>query len=42
MGDGPDFKGVFDRLAKQVHLFERTTGGAYMARSKSATSRTTL
>ena len=31
IGDGADFKGVFDRLAKQVHLFERTTGGAYMA-----------
>ena len=26
IGDGVDFKGVFDRLAKQVHLFERTTG----------------
>ena len=31
IGDGADFKGVFERLAKQVHLFERTTGGAYMA-----------
>ena len=31
IGDGADFKGVFDRLAKEVHLFERTTGGAYMA-----------
>ena len=31
IGDGAEFKGVFDRLAKQVHLFERTTGGAYMA-----------
>ena len=31
IGDGNDFKGVYDRLNKQVHLFERTTGGAYMA-----------
>ncbi|MDP6084137.1 MAG: peptide chain release factor 3 [Verrucomicrobiota bacterium] len=31
IGDGADFKGLFDRLAKQVHLFERTTGGAYIA-----------
>lgn len=31
IGDGAEFKGVFDRLAKQMHLFERTTGGAYMA-----------
>src|SRR3982751_2825515 len=29
LGTGPDFKGVFDRLGKQVHLFERTAGGAY-------------
>src|SRR5687767_1522362 len=28
LGTGPDFKGVFDRRAKQVHLFERTHGGA--------------
>src|SRR3954467_4900175 len=31
LGQGQDFKGVFDRLGKQVHLFERTTGGAYRA-----------
>lgn len=31
LGTGFEFKGVFDRLAKQVHLFERTTGGAYKA-----------
>src|SRR5687768_3659430 len=31
LGDGPDFKGVFDREHKQVHLFERTVGGAYRA-----------
>lgn len=31
LGTGSDFRGVFDRLAKQVHLFERTVGGAYRA-----------
>ena len=31
IGSGIDFKGVFDRLAQQVHLFERTVGGAYRA-----------
>ncbi|PIQ29190.1 peptide chain release factor 3 [bacterium (Candidatus Blackallbacteria) CG17_big_fil_post_rev_8_21_14_2_50_48_46] len=31
LGTGFDFKGVFDRLAGQVHLFERTIGGAYKA-----------
>ena len=31
IGTGPDFKGVYDRLSKQVHLFERTAGGAYRA-----------
>src|SRR5436853_721802 len=31
IGTGIDFKGVFDRLEKQVHLFERTVGGAYRA-----------
>ena len=31
LGTGPSFKGVFDRLAKQVHLFERTVGGQYRA-----------
>lgn len=28
---GPFFKGVYDRMQKKVHLFERTTGGAYKA-----------
>ena len=28
---GPFFKGVYDRMNKSVHLFERTTGGAYKA-----------
>lgn len=31
LGMGADFKGVFDRLQKQVHFFERTPGGAYRA-----------
>ena len=31
LGSGPFFKGVFDRQTKQVHLFERTKGGAYRA-----------
>src|SRR5438105_11679252 len=31
IGTGIDFKGVYDRLKKQVHLFERTAGGAYRA-----------
>jgi peptide chain release factor 3 len=31
IGTGVDFKGVYDRLQKQVHLFERTAGGVYRA-----------
>ena len=31
MGDGADFKGVYDRRARQVNLFERTTGGLFRA-----------
>jgi peptide chain release factor 3 len=31
IGNGMDFKGVYDRLTRQVHLFERTVGGAYRA-----------
>ena len=31
LGDGVDFKGVFDRETNQVHLFERTVGGMYRA-----------
>src|SRR6476646_7088578 len=31
LGHGPSFQGVFDRLGRQVHLFERTVGGAYRA-----------
>src|ERR1043166_2194859 len=31
IGTGTDFKGVYDRLTKQVHLFERTAGGASRA-----------
>src|SRR5215218_6708410 len=31
LGTGPDFRGVYDRINKQVHLFERTAGGAHRA-----------
>jgi peptide chain release factor 3 len=31
IGSGNDFKGVYDRHAQQVHLFERTVGGKYRA-----------
>ncbi|MFV0336743.1 MAG: peptide chain release factor 3 [Chthoniobacterales bacterium] len=31
LGDGPEFKGIYDRQHKQVHLFEKTPGGAYRA-----------
>ena len=31
IGNGPEFRGVFDRRQHQVHLFERTVGGAYRA-----------
>jgi peptide chain release factor 3 len=31
IGDGPDFRGVYDRQSKTVHLFERTEHGARMA-----------
>ncbi len=31
LGNGPSFRGVFDRRSKQVHLFERVPGGAYQA-----------
>jgi len=31
MGDGPEFRGVFDRETLKVHLFERTAQGAYRA-----------
>lgn len=31
LGNGPSFKGVFDRRSRQVHLFERVPGGAYQA-----------
>jgi len=29
IGTGVEFKGIYDRLTKQVHLFERTDGGVY-------------
>lgn len=31
LGTGIDFKGVYDRQKKQVHLFEKTIGGAFKA-----------
>ncbi len=31
IGNGPDFKGVYDRQSHEVHLFERTVGGAFRA-----------
>ena len=31
LGSGADFKGVYDRAGRRVHLFERVTGGAYRA-----------
>ncbi len=31
LGTGIDFKGVFDRVSKEIHLFEKTTGGQFIA-----------
>lgn len=31
LGTGPDFRGVYDRLKRQVHLYERVPGGTYKA-----------
>ena len=31
LGNGPSFRGVFDRRTREVHLFERVPGGAYRA-----------
>src|SRR5579862_9990151 len=31
LGDGSDFRGVFDRQGKLVHFFERVPGGEYRA-----------
>lgn len=31
LGTGQEFRGIFDRRQKQVHLFERTPGGAFRA-----------
>ena len=31
LGDGPEFRGVYDRTGRQVHLFERTPHGAFRA-----------
>ncbi len=31
LGTGTDFRGVYDRTTRHVHLFERTPGGSYRA-----------
>ncbi len=31
LGNGPTFRGIYDRQTKDVHLFERTVHGAYRA-----------
>lgn len=31
LGNGKDFKGVYDRVSKEAHMFERVPGGAYRA-----------
>lgn len=31
LGTGTDFRGVYDRITRHVHLFERTPGGSYRA-----------
>lgn len=31
LGTGIYFKGVFNRIKKQIHFFERTTGGSYIS-----------
>jgi peptide chain release factor 3 len=31
LGTGIDFKGLYDRMDRQIHIFERTTGGAFIA-----------
>ena len=32
LGTGLDFKGIYDRISKEIHLFEKTTGGQFIAR----------
>ena len=36
LGSGNDFRGVYDRLEHEVHLFERTVGGKHKAPSRLA------
>jgi len=31
LGNGVEFKGIYDRMNKEVHLFERVPGGSYRA-----------
>lgn len=37
LGNGPSFRGVFDRRTRQVHMFERVPGGAFQAPVEVAT-----
>ena len=34
LGDGPEFRGVYDRISGEVHLFEKTPQGASARRKK--------
>ncbi len=36
VGDGPDFRGIYERSERRFHLFERTVGGKYRAPVKMA------
>ncbi len=31
LGNGPHFRGVYDRVGRSLHLFERTSGGAFVS-----------
>jgi peptide chain release factor 3 len=31
LGNGPEFRGVYDRMNRQIHFFDRVPGGAYRA-----------
>jgi len=31
LGTGIDFKGIYDRIDRQIHFFEKTTGGSFIA-----------
>ncbi len=36
LGDGPDFKGVYDRQTRMLHLFERVPSGKYVTPDETA------